>query len=179
MPLESSLSPKSPQQYELSLKGSLHRPNWIVHLFAALSERNVSIISGSARQERKGEWKSRFLLDFSNSSADPKVLDYTAFTEQTHENTRSVPPKLSAFEVVRRSDDQLEVTLEGPDQIGFLASILGRVSGLALFPSSLEIETPSGNIRDLIVFRGIADKVPSEEALKTLERMLKRFLIRS
>ncbi len=86
-------------------------------------------------------------------------------------------PKLSRFELSRRSDQQLELKLEGPDQIGFLASILGRVSVLALFPSSLEINTMRGQIRDAIVLRGIGERGPSEAAYQSLERMLRSFVI--
>src|SRR5277367_6739193 len=109
MALESSISATVDGMYELSLHGRLHRPHWVVHLFAALSQQHVSIISGYATQEKRGEWKSRFILDFSNSSANPQHLDYTAFSEQTSSGDRSTLPKLSRFELARREDQQLEL----------------------------------------------------------------------
>jgi hypothetical protein len=176
MPLESSITPTLDGMYELSMQGRLHRPHWVVQLFAALSQQHVSILSGSASQEKQGEWRSRFVLDFSNSSADPKHLDYTAFSEQTAGGDRAAAPKLTRFDLSRRADQLLELKVEGPDQIGFLASILARVSGLALFPFSLEINTYQGQIRDVIVLRGIGDRGPSDAVYQSLERMLRSFV---
>jgi len=176
MPLESSITPTPDGLYELSMHGRLHRPHWVVHLFAALSQLHISIISGYATQEKKGEWKSKFILDFANSTSNPKQLDYTAFSETTPQGERPNAPKLSRFNLSRRADHLIELSLEGPDQIGFLASILARVSGLALFPSSLEINTVAGQIRDSIVLRGIGDKGPSDAAYQALDRMLKSFV---
>jgi hypothetical protein len=177
MALESSVNTMVEGTYELSLNGRIHRPHWVVQLFAALSQLQVSIVSGYANQEKPGEWKSRFVLDFSNSSADPKHLDYTAFTEQTGSGERASAPKLTRFDLTRRADLLLELKLEGPDQIGFLASILGRVSVLALFPSSMEINTLRGQIRDVVVLRGIGDRGPSDAAYQSLERMLRSFVV--
>lgn len=177
MALESSISSTVEGFYELSLQGRLHRPHWVAQLFAALSQSHISIISGHATQMKGGEWTSKFLLDFSNSSADPKRLDYSAFAEQSPSGERTTTPKLSRFEVLRRPDQLIEVRLEGPDQIGFLAAILARVSGLALFPATLEIDTIAGQIKDCIVLRGIADRGPSEAAFQSLDRMLRSFMV--
>jgi len=191
MPLESSISETVDGFYELNLEGRIHRPLWVVQLFAALLQLRVSIISGHATQDKRGEWKSRFILDFSKSSFDPKHLDYSGFSEKNSNLDRtitlslkkikgspeSMSPKLSSFELKRRPDQQLEVSLKGPDQIGFLASILGKFSGLALFPSSLKIDTVKGEIADCLVLRGIGDRGPSDAAYQSLERMLRSFVI--
>jgi hypothetical protein len=176
MALESSISSTVEGFYELSLHGRLHRPHWVAQLFAALSQLHISIVSGQATQVKGGEWKSKFLLDFSSSSADPQRLDYSGFAEQSPSGDRSVTPKLSRFEIVRRPDQLIELRLEGPDQIGFLAAILGKVSVLALFPAMLEIDTIAGQIKDCVVLRGIADRGPSEAAYQSLERMLRSFM---
>jgi len=176
MALESSISSTVDGYHELSLHGRLHRPHWVAHLFAALSQLHVSIVSGEATQFKGGEWTSKFVLNFTSSSADPNRLDYSALAEQTPSGERSTTPKLSRFEILRTPDQLIEVQLEGPDQIGFLAAILARVSGLALFPSRLEIDTVAGRIKDCIVLRGIADRGPSEAAFQSLERMLRSFV---
>jgi len=176
MPLESTISSTPEGLYRLSLHGRLHRPHWVAQLFSALAQLRISIISGEASQEKGGEWTSSFLLDFADSSADPHHLNYTAFTEQPATGERHAAPRLSRFEITRRPDQLIELRLEGPDQIGFLASVLARVSGLALFPSKLEIDTMAGKIKDSIVLRGIGDRGPSEAAYQSLDRMLKSFV---
>ncbi|HUB68157.1 MAG TPA: hypothetical protein VL981_11795 [Candidatus Methylacidiphilales bacterium] len=176
MPLESTISSTADGLYQLKLYGRLHRPHWVAQLFSALARLQISVISGEATQEKGGEWKSSFFLDFSGSSADPHQLNYSAFAEQSPSDERHLTPKLNSFELSRRPDQLLEVRLEGPDQIGFLASFLARVSGLALFPSKLEIDTMAGQIKDCIVLRGVGDRGPSEAAYQSLNRMLKSFL---
>ena len=86
-------------------------------------------------------------------------------------------PRLARFELKRRTDQLLELKVEGPDQIGFLAAILSRVSILSLFPSCLEIDTQNSQFRDVIVLRGISGRGPSEAAYQALERMLRTFLV--
>ena len=177
MSLESTLTPTADGCHQLSLHGRLHRPHWVAQLFAALSHLHVSILSGYASQIKGGEWTSKFLLNFDNSSSDPNKLDYNALAEQPLPAERATTPKLTRFYLLRRADQLIELRVEGPDQLGFLAAILGRVSGLALFPSELEIDTVGGNINDCIVLRGIADRGPSEAAFQSLDRMLKSFII--
>jgi len=177
MPLEATIVATPEGLHILNMHGRLHRPHWVAQLFASLSQLHVSILSGRAEQTRGGEWESKFILNFATSSTDPKSLDYSALAEQSPSGERPAPPKLSHFEIIRRSDLLVELRVEGPDQIGFLASILARVSGLALFPAELEIDTPHGQIKDCIVLRGIADRGPSEAAYQSLDRMLRSFLV--
>jgi hypothetical protein len=177
MALKSSVSATREGIYELSLEGRVDRPHWVVQLFHALSMRQVSIISGNATQVKLGIWESKFLLDFSKSSADPLRLDYPAFAEQNVSMNQSITPKLSRFKLERRPDQYLDLRLEGPDQIGFLASVLGKVSAMALFPSSLEIRTVAGQIKDYLILSGIADRPPTESAYQALGTMLRRFVV--
>jgi hypothetical protein len=176
MPLESTITSTAEGYYRLKLEGRIHRPHWVAQLFSALAGLRISVVSGEAMQTKGGDWTSSFLLDFSGSAADPQHLNFSAFTEQPA-GDRPPPPKLTRFEIVRNTEQLIELRLEGPDQVGFLASILLRVSGLALFPSKLEIDTVAGRIKDAVTLRGIGDRGPSEAAYQSLERMLKSFMV--
>jgi len=175
MSLECSISPSGLGLYELNLNGRLHRPHWVVQLFTALAQVQVLIHSGYAVQDRKGEWESKFLLDFSQSLADPLTLNYQAFTELTMSGDRLRVPKLARFELMRREDRFLDLKVEGPDQTGLLACVLSRVSILALFPSAITVETEEGQFRDTIVLRGFSEMGPSDAVYKALQRMLCTF----
>jgi hypothetical protein len=177
MSFTSTVTPSGKNSYELNLQGRTHSPLWVVHLFASLSQEQISIISGQAEQINPGEWGSSFVLDFSRSKADPMHVDYAAFSTQNTKLDRSVTPKISRYKLTRRPDQLVDLHLEGPDQIGFLASALGRISGLALFPSLLEIRTVAGQIKDYFVLRGIGNRPPSEEAYKALGTMLRGFVV--
>jgi UTP:GlnB (protein PII) uridylyltransferase len=177
MALKSSITATRGGLYELRLEGNTHRPHWVVQLFHALSLLQVSIVSGNATQVNLGQWESSFMLDFAKSTADPLGLDYAAFSEQNAVVNRSIKPKLNRFKLERRPDQHLDLRLEGPDQIGFLASMLARISSLALFPSFLEIRTVAGQIKDYFILTGIGDKPPTETAHQSLNTVLRSFIV--
>lgn len=177
MAFKTSITPTGRKFYELSLQGLTHRPHWVVHLFAALSEHQISIISGHANQVKLGQWESTFLLDFSRSTADALRLDYSGFSDHKTGSDRLGTPKLSRFSLARTADQFLDLRLEGPDQIGFLAAILGRVSGAALFPTTLQIRTVTGQIRDSLILTGIGGRPPSQTAEQILSTMLRSFVV--
>ncbi len=147
-------------------------------MFASLAKLNISIISGNARQAARREWEAQLLLDFTSSKAVADQLDYAAMAQQSTQ-TPAQQPKLSKFKIVRRADEQLEILIEGPDQIGFLGGLLGKLSLLALFPAELEINTVSNRIKDRVALRGIGDAPPSPATEQSLETMLKGFVVAS
>ena len=159
--------------HELRLQGPFPHPHWIAFLFAGLAQSGVSVVSGRAVQDDKQEWDARINLDFKNSKVTPESLDYIALAARKPVSADMTIPRLSRFQITPRYDGSLEVTLEGPDQIGFLGRLLGRLSLLMLFPSELDINTVSGTIRDRIVLRGIMGTLPAQTMKESLETLLK------
>ncbi|RYG72996.1 hypothetical protein EON80_03635, partial [bacterium] len=120
-------------------------------LFSGLAASAVSIVSGRAMQGASGVWDARLTLDFTSVVVRPESINYVGLALQKPALTDARAPKLTRFQIARRIDRSLEVTLDGPDQIGFLGRVLGRMSLLMLFPVEMEIATVTGNIRDKIV----------------------------
>lgn len=163
--------------YSLSIKGQFTHPHWMAFLFAGLAMSGISVVSGRAVQAESG-WDAQISLDFSRSNAKPEALDYVAMALQKPLTTDATAPILIKFQITRRVDSSLEVALEGPDQIGFLGRILGRLSLLMLFPTEIEINTVSGTVRDRLVLRGIGGTPPTAVAQSSLETVL-RALVRA
>lgn len=159
--------------YELSLKGVFPHPHWIAFLFSGLAESQVSVVSGRALRDDNLQWDTRLMLDFARSQAMPEALDYVALAQRKPSAADMTMPRLSRFETRRTRDNSLEMTLEGPDQIGFLGRLLSRVSLLTLFPIQIEINTVSGAIRDRIVMRGIGGVAPAETSDAALQNLLR------
>jgi hypothetical protein len=167
-------------QHQLELQGSCRNPHWVTALFQGLSDYRISIVSGHAAVGLQGDWHARFHLDCSACSTDVARIDYSALTERTTSTLLvAEAPLLSTFNVSRRPDQSLELRIDAPDQRGFLGRILARISGLGLFPVSMEIGTINGRINDRLVFRGIGGLVPSESIPKSLEILLNRFVPQS
>ena len=171
MPPQFSLAKSRNGGQQLRIQGEFQRPLWIPYLFSSLSNLKVSVTRGTATLTATRDWDAAFDLDFSGCTRTPENIDYLALSEQ-QTPLASAPPTLSHFLVTRRSDQSLEVVLQGPDQIGFLGNILAKLSMLTLFPTELEIDTVAGQIRDRIVFLGIGGMPPNESIEKSLETML-------
>lgn len=168
---QSSISRLPNGLYSLTVKGRFSHPHWMAFLFAGLAKAGISVVSGRAAQ-RDGEWEAQVNLDFGQSSATPESLDYVALALQKPATMDATAPQLLKNHISRRPDASLEITLEGPDQIGFLGRVLGRLSLLMLFPNEIEINTVSGLIRDRLVLRGIGGSPPSAAAQTSLQTML-------
>lgn len=158
---------------EVGLRGEFSHPHWLAYLLRGLSEGQVSLVSGRAVQSDTLEWDARIVLDFRPSQLLPEKLDYVTLAHQRMEMATLAAPQVGSFRIVRRSDLQLEVQLEAPDQVGFLGRLLTRVSSLGLFPSEMEIATVAGRVKDRIVFRGIMNKAPTDTVQKSLEAMFR------
>ena len=177
MPATTSISRAPNGDHELRLQGQFERAHWVAFLFSGLSRLEIAVISGKATRDRDRNWNARFTLDFRGSQAVPERVDYLQLAQQ--ETTSAfAPPLLSEFAITRRSDQALEVILQGPDQIGFLGRILLKLSLLTLFPIEMEINTVSGRIHDRIVFCGIGGLPPGTSVDASLEAML-RGLVRT
>lgn len=161
---------------EVALQGAFPHPHWLAYLLRALSESQVSLVSGRAVQNDALDWDARITLDFRQSMAAPEKLDYLMLAQQRMNSATLTAPELSNFRIARRGDQQLEVHLEAPDQVGFLGRLLTRVSSLGLFPSELEVATVGGRIKDRLIFRGIMNKAPTDTVQKSLEAMCRLML---
>ena len=156
---------------EVVLRGAFSHPHWLAYLLRALSESQVSLVSGRAVQNDALDWDARIVLDFQQSRLVPETVDYIALAQQRTTLATLTPPLLSSVRIARRRDLQLEMHIEASDQVGFLGRLLTRVTSLGLFPSEMEITTVGGWIKDRIVFRGITNKAPTETVQKSLEAM--------
>jgi hypothetical protein len=161
--------------YDLTIKGQFFHPHWVAHLSAGLAGQGVSIMSGRAAEEDDLEWSAQFTLDFQGSAAAPEAVDYVGLAAKTLPADLA-KVSLTRFRLSRRTDQQLELVLEGPDQIGFLGRILMRLSLLAQFPSEMDINTVAGQIKDRIILHGIGGKGPAEVAKNSLDGMLKQLV---
>ncbi len=168
---QSSISRFPTGLHELKIKGEFSHPHWMAFLFAGLSAVQISVVSGRATRTGSG-WDARLMLDFARSETVPESLDAVALALQKPDKTDGAAPRISQFRIARRADESLEVWVDGPDQIGFLGRVLGRMSLVMLFPIEIEINTISSVIHDRFVFRGIGGVVPSDAAQKSLDSLL-------
>lgn len=154
--------------HRLELMGLFSHPHWLAFLCGGLSSAGVSVVSGSATRTAPMRWEGHFVVDGSLDGLDPVALAGTRPSVRD-----ATVPRLSSYQVVRRRDGQLDLTVGAPDALGFLGRLLSRVSLLTLVPSECHIATVDGAIADRFVLGGIGTGALSDDVTAALEDLLR------
>jgi hypothetical protein len=113
------------------------------------------------------QWEGQLLVE-----GAVEGVDVVALASRRPTVRDAVSPVLTGHSVSRRADGRVELSLEAPDELGFLGRLLSRVSLLTLLPTEVEIATVGGRISDRFVLSGIGSTPPSDEVLDALRAML-------
>jgi hypothetical protein len=155
--------------HQVDLAGTYTHPHWLAFLCSGLSAAGVSVVSGTAVRREGMDWEGHLAVTGPMLSVDPAVL--AATRPATRDAGRL---QLTSYQVGRRADGQLVVTVEAIDELGFLGRLLSRVSLLALVPSAIEIATVGSVGQDTVVLGGIGHARPSDQVRVALEDLLRR-----
>lgn len=153
--------------HRVELSGSFPHPHWLAFLCGGLSAVDVSVVSGRAVRTSPLLWEGQLVLD-----GEVAGLDIVALASRRPPMRDAAAPVLSWATVERRTDGLLYLSLEAPDELGFLGRLLGRISLLTLLPAEVEIATVGGRISDRFVLSGVGSSPPSDEVLDALRAML-------
>ncbi|MCE9530214.1 MAG: hypothetical protein K8T89_03625 [Planctomycetes bacterium] len=157
-------------RYELTLKGSFPF-QWPGNLASALAALRINVISGVARKENL-TWQATFKLDCKRYLGTPDRIDFTELAKKEPDHLPEEAIRLSAFTLQHLPSGELEAIVCGPDQIGFLARFLRRISILGLFPRSFELDTVREQVRDRFVLGCIGTLMPPPSLVAVLNSTL-------
>lgn len=155
--------------HSLRLRGLLPA-GWSGHLTLGLSRAAIAIERGHARRIQ-GIWDAELHLRPAADAVDPSTIDYTKLLGRRSTLAVSVPIELTDYRV-QPLLGTIALEIEGVDCVGFLASLLGRLAFLSLFPEEMKIETRGTHVHDSFRLRSLAGRAPSSEAPRALDRML-------
>jgi len=161
--------------FELALWGRFY-PGWSGSLANGLAQHDVSVVRGFARKVESLRWQARFELAPAHEGVNPLALDYLELAARPLVAGDRVPVSLQCYEVRASGAEggSIRVRVEGPDQVGFLGTLLKRFAFLALFPEAMWIDTEADAVHDVFLLKGIGRTVPSDETRGALVRMLRR-----
>ncbi|CAH2030304.1 hypothetical protein [Trichlorobacter ammonificans] len=163
-------------RYGLDLRGYL-KPGWSGYLAGRLADEQISVLRGAGRKISAITWEARFELEMPPLLKVPERLDYCAMAS-TPPAVRSTLPwvRLERLSVKRDSahGGSLLVELTGPDQLGFLASLLRVFSFYSLFPVEMEIETLGATASNRFWLKGIGSLTPTAEDQANLATALRK-----
>jgi hypothetical protein len=148
---------------------------WLGRLASALSRRGIGIVSVDAIRRSDGSWFGSLVLAVGEATIAPSELDYYGLCSEGPE-VRGLARelRLERFQVERTAAGALELRLNGPDEVGFLAAVLDRCEFLGLFPERLQVTTQQGTINDVLWLRGVANNEPSVEVERALRTQFLR-----
>lgn len=153
--------------------GGPFRGAWLATLSNHLAERHISIDHTHARLSGDEIWIAEFHLLGSPDSVDLLGVDYIALAEaaSTAESGAFV---LDSYRLIESRDygGTLMLSLEAPDSLGLLGSLLGAFAGLGLFPLELHIETRGGRAYDSLWLAAAGGAPPSAAAHTAAESLL-------
>jgi hypothetical protein len=165
--------------YRVRLGGPF-RGAWLAHLSCRLAEQHISIDHVHARISGDQAWIAEMhllRLHASDTDQDPLAIDYPALAEETDIRTKPVFV-IDSYRLLssRAYGGSLMLTLEAPDSLGLLGSLLTRLALLGLVPVELHIETKDGRAYDSLWLcaAGGESPTPTDDARDAVAQVLDR-----
>lgn len=151
--------------------GGPFRGAWLATLTRSLAERHISIDHTHARSSGDEIWIAEFHLLATPASTDLLSVDYIALAQG--ESTATAGSfVLDSYRLIESRDygGTLMLTLEAPDSLGLLGSLLGALAALGTHPLELHIETREGRAYDSLWLAAADGAAPSttREAVESL-----------
>jgi len=163
-----------PSSFRVRL-GGLFRGAWLAHLSCRLAERQISIDHVHARLNADYVWMAELHLIAPSEAPDPLRVDYAALAEETDMSTQPVFV-IDGYRLLESRDygGTLMLTLEAPDSLGLLGSLLTRLALLGLVPVELHIETKAGRAYDSLWLHAADGTPPPRDAYDSVSQVLDR-----
>ncbi len=159
-------------RYRVQLGGSF-RPAWVATLCSELAARRISIDEAHARRGSDGVWLAQLQVVALSGAPDVELVPYVELAEMP---IARVPSSFAIdahrLESVPERADALLLSIEAPDSLGLLGSLLASLAALLLFPVEMRIETRGGRAYDRLWLAGIGGSAPSAGAREALLRRL-------
>ncbi|MEI9951732.1 MAG: hypothetical protein WDO74_22825 [Pseudomonadota bacterium] len=166
----------APSSFRVRLGGPF-RGAWLANLSCCLAEQQISIDHVHARLTRDQIWIAELHLLGLGQAADPLSIDYAALAEETEVSTKPVFV-IDSYRLLESRDygGTLMLTLEAPDSLGLLGSLLMRLALLGLVPVELHIETKAKRAYDSLWLCAADGGAPTSDARDAVAQVLDRSL---
>jgi hypothetical protein len=163
----------APSSFRVRLGGPF-RGAWLANLSCRLAEQRVSIDHVHARLTADYIWIAELHL-LGLGGTDPLGIDYAALAEETDVSTKPAF-SIDSYRLLDSRDygGSLMLTLEAPDSLGLLGSLLTRLALLGLVPVELHIETKAGRAYDSLWLCATGGGPPPGDARDAVAQVLDR-----
>jgi len=151
---------------------------WAGRFSGGLAECGLNIETAFASRNARGFWTAGFEVRGTPSGRDPAQVDFVDLLTAREQPSALKPIRLHRYSINRLvGDTRIILEVEAPDQIGFLAQLLSRLTFFSLFPVEMRIETTRGLVRDVLHLSSVAGSAPPDLSIDALRGELDTFLI--
>jgi len=170
----SEITELEPSSFRVRLGGPF-RGAWLANLSCRLAERQISIDHVHARRTADHIWIAELHLIGPAATVEPLDFDYVALAEDADVRTAAAFV-IDSYRLLESRDygGTLMLTLEAPDSVGLLGTLLTRLALLGLVPIELHIETRAGRAYDSLWLCGAGGEAPSGDAGDAVLQVLER-----
>jgi len=145
---------------------------WAGMLALGLSREQISIVRGCACRVNPGGWSAYFDLQGLKGAPSLDAVDYCALAMRGGIHTVPIAIQLEGYHLIPMLGGGIQLAVRGLDRVGFLASLLGRLAGLSLFPEEMQIETRGHVAEDRFQLRAADGRAVSAETRRAIETLL-------
>jgi hypothetical protein len=156
----------------LHLSGRLS-PGWAGRLALGLARAQVTILRGYACRAGREGWDAYFDLRGLEGAPDLRSIDFGALAAHGEPGAVPLAIDLERYAIVPMIGGGVQLWVYGRDRLGFLGSLLERLTGLLLFPEEMHVETRGRLVEDRFHIRAAAGRPVSAESLRALETLLR------
>ena len=155
--------------------GGRFRGAWLAHLSCRLAEQQICIDYVHARLTADHIWIAELHLIAAQKAPDPLGIDYAVLAEEVVMSTLPVFV-IDSYRLLESRDygGTLMLTLQAPDSLGLLGSLLTRLALLGLVPVELHIETKAGRAYDSLWLHAADGAPPPQDARDAVCQLLDR-----
>jgi len=170
----SEVTELEPASFRVRLGGPF-RGAWLASLSSRLAEQQISIDHAHARLTGERLWIAELHLLGLGSDRHPLAIDYAELAEDTDISTKPAFA-IDSYRLLESRDygGTLMLSLEAPDSLGLLGSLLTRLALLGLVPVEMHIETRAGRAYDSLWLSAAGGAPTTSDARDAVAQVLDR-----
>lgn len=159
--------------HQVELWGSMPI-GWLGNFTRGATRMSLDIVRGVARRNTQRRWSATFEMRGASESSLQRV-DFLGLARLDAESAAPIQLELARFELTRSTEraGMLELRINAPDRVGFLAALLAHLAGFVLFPVEIRIDTFQGVAEDALFLTSVAGESPPPEIEAALRASLR------
>lgn len=151
--------------------------DWVSNLASGLAHNGHSITTAQISSRGGMTWHGHFTLAPAVHATPPGQIDYNVLVRSASSTTLpAIAVDSFTLHATTQHGGTLFLQVQGRDQLGFLGTLLNKLSFYSLFPVHMEIETTGSQLLDRLWLSGAGGGQACEAIVAALRSTLQRMV---